>query len=78
MRRLEERERYCAAGRGIPTAMTEGGATVVGAAAPILSQGDLLGGVLLGADPERGRWPGDFEARLLDVVAGFLGRQMES
>ena len=76
-RRLEERERYCAGGRGVPTAMVEGGAAVAGAAVPILSRGDLLGGVMLGADPERGRWPADFELRLLDVVAAFLGRQME-
>ena len=77
-RRLEERERYCAGGRGVPLTMADGAAAVVGAAVPILSRGDLLGGVLLGADPERGRWPGDFELRLLDVVAAFLGRQMES
>ena len=77
-RRLEERERYCAGGRGVPTAIAEGSSTVLGAAVPILSRGDLLGGVLLGADPARGRWPGDMELRLLDVVAGFLGRQMEA
>ena len=77
LRRLEERERYCPRGLGVPTAMAEGGAAVVGASLPILSQGDLLGGVLLGAEPDRGRWPGDFECRLLDVVSSFLGRQME-
>ena len=77
-RRLEERERYCAGGRGVPLPMADGASAVVGAAVPILSQGDLLGGVLLGSDPERGRWPGDFELRLLDVVAAFLGRQMET
>ena len=37
---------------GPPSAMVEGGAAVVGAAVPILSRGDLLGGVLLGADPK--------------------------
>ena len=77
-RRLEERERCCPGGRGVPTPIAEGAAPVLGAAVPILSQGDLLGGVLLGADPARGRWPGDFELRLLDVVAAFLGRQMEA
>ncbi|MBQ1678806.1 MAG: AbrB/MazE/SpoVT family DNA-binding domain-containing protein [Oscillospiraceae bacterium] len=76
-RRLEERERCCPGGRGAPMAMAEGADAVLGAAAPIVSEGELLGGVLLGADPARGRWPGDFELRLLDVVAGFLGRQME-
>ena len=77
IRRLEERERWCSGGHGIPVAMVEGGALAVGAAAPILSRGELLGGVLLGADPDKGRWPGSFESRLLDVVSGFLGRQME-
>ena len=76
-RRLEERERCCPMGRGVPVAMAEGGAGTLGAAVPILDRGDLLGGVLLGAEPERGRWPGDFERRLLEVMASFLGRQME-
>ena len=78
IRRLEERERYCARGQGIPAPITDGGTAVLGAALPILSQGDLLGGILLAGEPERGRWPGEFECRLLDVVAGFLGRQMEA
>ena len=78
IRRLEERERWCPGGHGLPVALAEGSAAVTGAAAPILSGGELLGGILLGADPERGRWPGGFESRLLDVVAAFLGRQMES
>jgi AbrB family transcriptional regulator (stage V sporulation protein T) len=75
MRRLEDRERCCG-GSHIPIA--EGAGLMLGAAVPILAQGDLLGGMLLGADPEQGHWPGEFECRLLDVVAGFLGRQMES
>ncbi len=78
LRRLEERERYCPRGQGLPLSIVEGCPPVAGAAVPILSQGDLLGGILLGAEPERGRWPGEFECRLLDVVAGFLGRQMEA
>lgn len=78
IRRFEDRERYCSRGQGLPTALAEGAPAVVGAAVPILSEGDLLGGVVLVADLERDRWPGDFECRLLDVVAGFLGRQMEA
>lgn len=78
VRRFEDRERYCSRGQGLPTALAEGASAVVGAAVPILSEGDLLGGVVLVADLERDRWPGDFECRLLDVVAGFLGRQMEA
>ena len=78
IRRLEDRERLCGLGAGAPQPITEEGGPTLGAAVPILSQGDLLGGVLLAAEPERGRWPGDFECRLLDLVAGFLGRQMEA
>ena len=57
--------------------MTEGGGPVLGAAAPVVCEGDLLGGVLLGADPEKGKYPGEFELRLIEIVAGFMGRQME-
>ena len=71
LRRLEERERFCPGGRGA------GGSPAMGAAVPILSRGDLLGGVLLGAEPERGRWPGELELRLLDVAAAFLGARLE-
>ena len=78
IRRLEDRERLWSLGAGAPQPITEEGGPTLGAAVPILSQGDLLGGVLLAAEPERGRWPGDFECRLLDLVAGFLGRQMEA
>ena len=49
----------------------------IGAAAPITAEGDLMGCVLLlledGA-PELG----EGEQKLVQTVAGFLGRQMES
>lgn len=77
IRRLENRERCCNRSAGDGAHIVEGAGPILGAAVPVLSQGDLLGGILLGADMERNRWPGDFECRLLDVVAGFLGRQME-
>ena len=77
LRRLEARERCCPRGQGLPLAMAEGTSQLTGAAVPVLCRGDLLGAVLLGADPERGRWPGDFEYRLLEVLADFLGRRME-
>ena len=77
LRRLEGRERFCAAGRGLPLPLAEGGGAVVGAAVPILSGGELLGGVLLAADPERGRWPADPELRLLDLAAAFLACRAE-
>lgn len=46
-------------------------------AAPILSEGDVLGSVLLAGtqdDPS----PGEVEYKLVQTVAGFLGRHMES
>lgn len=49
----------------------------LGAAAPIVSEGDLMGCVMLlleGSDGELG----ESEQKLVQTVAGFLGRQMES
>ena len=46
-------------------------------AAPILSEGDLLGGVLLiGQEPLS--TPGEVEYKLAQTIAAFLGRHMES
>ncbi|MBO4212229.1 MAG: AbrB/MazE/SpoVT family DNA-binding domain-containing protein [Oscillospiraceae bacterium] len=78
IRRLEDRERCCNRGASSPVPVVEGNSPSLGASVPVLSQGDLLGGILLAADTERNRWPGEFECKLLDVVAGFLGRQMET
>ena len=49
----------------------------LGVAAPILSQGDLMGCVmlLLGENSEP---PAEADQRLAQTVAGFLGKQMES
>ena len=77
LRRLEERERFCPRGQGMPIPLAEGSGTVLGAAVPILAGGDLMGGVLLGADPARGRWPGESELRLLELAASLLGRRLE-
>ncbi len=77
IRRLEERETVCRRGQGSGLRVLDGGGPVLGAAVPILAEGDLLGGVLLIADTEKERYPGDFELRLIQTVAGFLGRQME-
>jgi AbrB family transcriptional regulator (stage V sporulation protein T) len=78
IRRLEEREHYCFGGRGVPVRVTDACEMPLGAAVPILSEGDLLGGLLLMAEPERGRFPGPQELKLIETVASFLGRQMES
>ena len=77
IRSLEEREHFRFREGGAPTAVCEGSELVLGASVPILSEGDLLGGVLLIADPARRKYPGDFEEKLIEIVAGFLGRQME-
>jgi len=50
---------------------------VVLTAAPILSEGDVLGSVLL-AGGEDVPTPGEVEYKLAQTVAGFLGRHMES
>ena len=78
IRRLEEREHYCFGGRGVPVRVTDACEMPLGAAVPILSEGDLLGGLLLMAEPDRGRFPGPQELKLIETVASFLGRQMES
>lgn len=49
----------------------------LGVAAPILSQGDLMGCVLLLMGDDRTPMP-ESDQRLAQTVAGFLGRQMES
>jgi AbrB family transcriptional regulator (stage V sporulation protein T) len=46
-------------------------------AAPILSQGDLMGCVMLLMN-EDGQAMGEADQRLVQTVAGFLGKQMES
>lgn len=49
----------------------------LGTAAPIVSQGDLLGCVMLLMD-ESLQPPAEGDQRLVQTVAGFLGKQMES
>ena len=49
----------------------------LGVAAPILSQGDLMGCVMLLMGEDRTPLP-ESDQKLAQTVAGFLGRQMES
>ena len=49
----------------------------VGAASPIVTEGDLMGCVLLLSE-DGAPALGEAEQRLVQTVAGFLGRQMES
>ena len=75
--RLDDRKiyQYQAGSTGIP--VCEGSALLTAVAAPILSEGDLLGSVLLiGQEPLS--VPGDAEYKLAQTIAAFLGRHMES
>lgn len=49
----------------------------LGAAAPIVAQGDLMGCVMLLMDEEETP-PAEGDQKLVQTVAGFLGRQMEA
>ena len=74
---LEQRKSYRSQGMGrLP--VTEGQERYfVGAAAPILSEGDLMGSVMILADESTGEIV-ESDLKLAQTVAGFLGRQMES
>ena len=48
----------------------------IAVAAPILSEGDVMGCVILFGDDEK--FLGETEYKLAQTVAGFLGKQMES
>ena len=43
---------------------------------PILSEGDIIGGVIL-LEQDARRKMGEVEQKLIQAAAGFLGRQME-
>ncbi|MCD7881115.1 MAG: recombinase family protein [Clostridiales bacterium] len=60
-------------------AVTEDGVSGLTAAlaAPILSEGDVMGCVVLGSR-ERGKGLGETECKLIQTMSGFLGRHMES
>ena len=75
---LEQRTSYRYTGEGARLSVAEGSKYYLGAVTPVLSEGDLLGGVLLLAEPEQTRVPGEFEQKLIQIVASFLGKQMES
>ncbi len=50
---------------------------IVSVAAPVISEGDVMGGVLFVA-PKDAPPAGEIECRLAQTVAAFLGKQMES
>ena len=75
---LEQRKNYrYVAGEG-KIRPTEGAEKYhVGVAVPILTEGDLMGGVLILLEEDAAPL-GEAQQQLVQTVAGFLGRQMES
>lgn len=55
----------------------DGGGLTVGTAAPILSEGDVLGCVIFAEDESAGT-PGEVDYKLAQASAAFLGKHMES
>ena len=74
---MERRQIYQYDGSSAPITVTEeNNKYLVSAAAPILSEGDVLGCVLFAVtDPEKRT--GEIEYKLVQTIAGFLGRHME-
>lgn len=74
---MERRQIYQYTGEGAPLQVCEDGEKhLVGAAAPILSEGDVLGCVLF-AVADADKRTGETEYKLVQTIAGFLGRHME-
>ena len=72
---MENRNLYLAEGTAVPAC--EGAEKfTVAVAAPILCEGDVLGLVLFLTD--RGTAAGEAESKLVQTVAAFLGKHMES
>ena len=75
---MEGRQIYQYTGDASPLPVCEeGDKYLISAAAPILSEGDVLGCVLfVTTDPEKRT--GEIEYKLAQTIAGFLGKHMES
>ena len=75
---MEQRKNYLYRDGDTPVRVSEGNEKYhLGIAAPILSQGDLMGcAMLLLHDNDKPLSEG--EQKLIQTVAGFLGKQMES
>ena len=78
MNLMEQRRSYRYTGDGPALPVVDGEKILIGTAAPISAEGDLMGCVilLLGSDGEK--LPSEFDQKLVQTVAGFLGRQMEN
>jgi AbrB family transcriptional regulator (stage V sporulation protein T) len=77
-RLMEQRRNYRYQDGDTPLRATDGAEKYhLGVAAPILSQGDLMGCVMLLLG-ENDSPLGEADQKLAQTVAGFLGKQMES
>ena len=75
---MEQRKSYRYSPGNVKLRAVEGSETYyLGAAAPIVAQGDLMGCVMLLMDEEETP-PAEGDQKLVQTVAGFLGRQMEA
>ena len=75
---MEQRKNYLYQQGDNPIKASQGESKYhLGAASPILSQGDLMGSVLLLLE-EHDKPLGQSEQGLTKAIAGFLGKQMES
>lgn len=73
---IESRRVYRRSGSKTVSVIDSGDKYSVTALAPIISDGDILGAVAFISDS--GSEAGDVEVKLVQTVAGFLGKQMES
>lgn len=75
---MEQRKSYRYSPGNVKLRAVEGSEKYyLGAAAPIVAQGDLMGCVMLLMDEEE-TLPAEGDQKLVQTVAGFLGRQMEA
>lgn len=74
---LEERALYRHSGGSGVIVCDSDEKFIVSVAAPVISEGDVMGGVLFVA-PKDAPPAGEIECRLAQTVAAFLGKQMES
>ena len=75
---MEQRKSYRYSPGNVKLRAVEGSEKYyLGAAAPIVAQGDLMGCVMLLMDEEETP-PAEGDRKLVQTVAGFLGRQMEA
>ena len=77
LERIMEDRSVCRCEDGAAVPLLDGSAMpCVSIAAPILASGDVMGCVVFSGEPG-GRMCGETEVKLAQMVAGFLGRQME-